>query len=78
MAPGAVDNSTVLAGRTTVSDADPYMLAIEQIRAAITRHRTNKESWEDTRDNSTPVEGAYISKIIYTQIRTNLLGLRFL
>jgi hypothetical protein len=65
MALAASDDTIVLADRTRGSssnDADPYVLAIDRIRVAVTRHRTNKESFGDTKVNDGIVEESHRSQ----------------
>lgn len=54
--PAVVENTAVLTERTkdpsSTNDTHPYVLAIDQIRVAITRHREYKDSLEDARENS--------------------------
>jgi hypothetical protein len=56
--PAMVQNSSALPDPTkttepsSVSDAHPYVLAIDQIRVAITRHREYRDSLEDLREHS--------------------------
>ena len=66
MAPSAVEYTTVVTDRTkepsstndaATNDAHPYVLAIDQIRVAITRHREYKDSLADTNETSNTVEG---------------------
>jgi hypothetical protein len=51
-----VENTTALADRTkdasSTNDAQAYVLAIDQIRAAITRHREYIDSLDDAKQNS--------------------------
>jgi hypothetical protein len=65
MAPAA-DDKPVLVDRTrersTTNAADPYILAIDRIRVAITRHRTNKESLGDTKEDDGFIEESHRSQ----------------
>lgn len=64
MAPIATEDTTVLVDRTrerSTNDADPYILAIDRIRVAITRHRTNRESLGDTVEDGF-IEGSHRSQ----------------
>lgn len=58
MAPSAIQ-TTVLPERTreTWNDVEPYSLAIERIRVAIERHRTNKLSLKDGVEANNVVDG---------------------